>query len=162
MITPKTILSTLCLLSLAAVLPVSAADIFLKIEGVEGESVVKNEAPEIALERVTGLPTAGEQARPVASRGEGSLTLVRRVGKSTPALAKAICESNKPATMVLVHEGMRYRLHGARITSLNVEDETETCVIHYRSLEPLGRVAPATPARAQDYNSSRSNKARGR
>jgi len=97
-----------------------AVDMYLKIEGIDGESTDADHKDWIEIESWSWGATnsSSRQPAPVAS-GRGTLTIVRRVDKASPKLSEA-CTGGRSLGRVVVH----IRTDGGRGYDEYVMEET--------------------------------------
>lgn len=117
-----------------------AVDMFIKIEGVEGEATDANHDKWIDVLSVDwgGTNTSRRQRGPLGN-GSGTVTLTRSVDRATPKLSEA-CTSGRSLGSIVVHlpENGAYReyvLDEARVASCSQggsgDRPTETIALNY-------------------------------
>ena len=138
--------------------PAAAADYFLKLDGVRGESAEKDHKEWIEVlsyswgasnQRAVSRGAAGQ-----APSGPGTLTITKRIDKASPVLAKT-CSSGRSPSDVVVHlpsgpgGGLtEYVLHGATVSGCNQAAPTESISFNFEKITTRAAQSTVQPARA--------------
>ncbi len=134
---------------------VASAAIFVKIPSIPGESKDKEHKDWIDVLSVSGLPRDAASGLPTGKRQHKPISIAKPVDKATPMLARSSGGKGLPSAMTLSKDGVRYQLTGVTVTSVKRLGDKEVLTLTYAGMKKL----PAMRAvKAQDYNSSRSNR----
>jgi type VI secretion system secreted protein Hcp len=122
---------------------------YVKFEGIEGEARDKNHQGWSDVLAVSGIPAPRDAASGMATgkRQHKPLTITKPIDKATPMLAR-VQQGQALGRVEISTAGTTYELVGAKVLSVKRSGDTEMVSLSYQSLN----------TRAQDYNSSRSNK----
>ncbi|MEM9158163.1 MAG: type VI secretion system tube protein Hcp [Verrucomicrobiota bacterium] len=136
---------------------------YLKFDGVDGESKDKDHKGWIDILSVSGLsPRDAASGKATGKRQHKPVTIVKRIDKASPMLAKAASgrTSGLPSTLRLEMDGRVYVLEGVKVLSSKKEGSKETISFSYTKIEhdtAKSMIQNTRAVKAQDYNSSRSN-----
>ncbi|QXD23923.1 type VI secretion system tube protein Hcp [Opitutia bacterium ISCC 51] len=138
---------------------------YLKIGHIKGETIDKSNASEVGPIRWMA-PESINNKRAAAG---GTVTLTKRIDKSSPLLAKSHNSGGEIGEMALAEDGKQFLLKNVKVVSIKKKGRQELVTLRFQHREEFGqtranhnttrsnRLAPASGG-ATDYNSSRSNK----
>jgi type VI secretion system Hcp family effector len=138
----KSTVMGVCLLALLSFPAFAIADIFLKIEGVEGESSlapVQNEDIEI-LSFSWGVASSAAQGGNRPSVGSNEFRIFKDIDKSTPLLMQAVSRGETLRELTLTEtrvrgENINIRLQNVRLLSVEIVEGREVLSLGYGSIE---------------------------
>ncbi len=137
---------------------------YIKIGDIKGEAMDKSNATEVGPIRWMA-PESMENKR--AGNG-GTVSITKRIDKSSPLLAKSHSSGSEIGEMALADGEKQYLLKNIKVVSIQKKGKQEVVTLRFAHRQELAqtranhnttranRLAPA--AKATDYNSSRSNK----
>ncbi|MDD5563876.1 MAG: type VI secretion system tube protein Hcp [Thermoanaerobaculaceae bacterium] len=114
----------------------AAGGLFLKIDGIDGESTQADHRSEIQFLSVTwgvSRPTVGARAARSIRTPLNSFTIVKRLDKSSPKLMQACATGRHILTVTLSMGTLKYEFHDVVISSCRNGGATETVAFSYGS-----------------------------
>jgi type VI secretion system Hcp family effector len=135
--------------------PAAAADYYLKINGVRGESTQKDHKEWIEVLSYS-WGASNQRAAPGAAvagppqGGPGTLNIVKRIDKASPLLMKRCSEQQTPEDIVVHLPAARggiteYVLHGATVSSCNQNPSSESISLNFTKITMKATRLSASP-----------------
>jgi type VI protein secretion system component Hcp len=100
----------------------------------------------------------------------GTVSFTKRIDKSSPLLAKSQNSGDEIGEMALAENGKQFLLKNVKVVSIQKKGQQEVVKLRFKHREQFGQVQKSAanhnttrsnrlaPAKATDYNTSRSNK----